>query len=564
MSTSNQQTGNLPPQSMLHQRYIIIGQAGRGGMGAVYQAIDTQMAQRQVAIKEMGQSALSKDEVAGAVVRFQQEAAILGSLSHPNLPRIYEAFSEQERTYFVMDYIEGKTLYQLLKGGQQQPMPVSQVLHYALQLCDVLAYLHQQTPPIIFRDVKPTNIMVTQTGHIFLIDFGIARFFKEGQQQDTEFLGSRGYASPEQHGIFQTNPRTDIYGLGATLHFCLTGQDPYRAKDPFAFSSIQQSNPQVPLALAQLIHRMVAMDEQLRPANILEVQQALLAITKQATDNTSAISSPPHPAEANTIRDLQNANPKPLPVSPPSHPNDSRITTSPTQVASNTPNQLSIPSTHPVSQIPSPLIGYPPSTPQPSQPRSSNFPIFFGTFLLLILSISAVAFFSSYPTAYDWALTAELGAALLFWLTTGITYWTVKKSIPRIILAVTNIAALITGFSLLAIYSLDVQAALGTLLPPDFSYQDTFHILLDISLTAAGIISLSWLSQASTWTRRLVLLVSFGSAIVCALLQANLVDTDTTKHILLLIALIALIEGVLAAVYIERSPSGRPHQPSGP
>jgi len=139
MSTSNQQTGNLPPQSMLHQRYIIIGQAGRGGMGAVYQAIDTQMAQRQVAIKEMGQSILSKDEVAGAVVRFQQEAAILGSLSHPNLPRIYEAFSEQERTYFVMDYIEGKTLYQLLKGGQQQPIPVSQVLHYALQLCDVLA-----------------------------------------------------------------------------------------------------------------------------------------------------------------------------------------------------------------------------------------------------------------------------------------------------------------------------------------------------------------------------------------------------------------------------------------
>jgi len=188
---------------MLHQRYIIIGQAGRGGMGAVYQAVDTHIAQRQVAIKEMGQSALSKDQVAVAMVRFQQEAAILGSLSHPNLPHIYDAFSEQERTYFVMDYIDGKTLYQLLKEGQQQPMPVSQVLHYALQLCDVLTYLHQQTPPIIFRDVKPTNVMVTQTGQIFLIDFGIARFFKEGQEQDTEFLGSRGYASPEQHGIFQ-------------------------------------------------------------------------------------------------------------------------------------------------------------------------------------------------------------------------------------------------------------------------------------------------------------------------------------------------------------------------
>ena len=125
MSTNNQQTGNLPSQSMLHQRYILIEQAGRGGMGAVYQAIDTRMAQRQVAIKVMSQSALSQDEVAGAMARFQQEAAILGSLSHPNLPRIHEAFSEEERTYFVMDYIEGKTLYQLLKEGQWQPMPVS-------------------------------------------------------------------------------------------------------------------------------------------------------------------------------------------------------------------------------------------------------------------------------------------------------------------------------------------------------------------------------------------------------------------------------------------------------
>jgi hypothetical protein len=294
---------------------------------------------------------------------------------------------------------------------------------------------------------------------------------------------------------------------------------------------------------------------------MLEVQQALLAITRQATDNTSAISSPPHPAEANTIRDLQNANPKPLPVSLPSHPNDSRITTSSTQVASNTPNQLSIPSTHPVSQIPSPVIGYPPSTPQPSQLRSSNVPIFFETFLLLILSICVATFFlfdPIIPEPYNWALTTELGAALLFWLTTGITYWIVKEPISRIILALTNIAALITGLSLLAIYSLDVQTQLGNLLPSGFSYQDTFHTLLDISLAAAGIVSLSWLLRASTWTRRLALLVSFGSAIACALQQATIQsDTDMTKHVLILIALIALIEGVLAAVYIERSTSRR-------
>lgn len=556
MSTRNQQTGNLPPQSMLHQRYIIVGQAGRGGMGAVYQAIDTRIAQRQVAIKEMGQSALGKDEVAGAMARFQQEATILRSLSHPNLPRIYETFSEQDRTYFVMDYIEGKTLHQLLNEGQRQPMLVSQVLHYALQLCDVLAYLHQQTPPIIFRDVKPTNIMVTQTGHIFLIDFGIARIFKEGQQQDTEFLGSRGYASPEQHGIFQTNPRTDIYGLGATLHFCLTGQDPYRATDPFTFSPIQQSNPHVLLALSQLIQRMVAMDEQLRPLNMLEVQQALLAITRQATDNTAAIGSPPHLADNSTISNLQSTNQKPLPISPRPYPNDSHITLSPTQVASNSPSQPSMPTTHPVSQSPSLYRGSPPSAIQPSQHKTSNFAIILGATLLLILGISTIALLMSYPTAYDWALMAELGAAPLFWLTTGIAYWVITSSIARGILAVTNIIALITGFSLVAIYSLDVQGGLGDLLPPGFSYQDSFHTLLNISLTAAGIVSLSWLLRASTWTRRFVLLVAFGSAIGCALLQAAIqLDTDMTKHILLLVALIALIEGVLGAVYSERNTS---------
>src|SRR5581483_8841582 len=137
-----------------------------------------------------------------------------------------------------------RTLQQLLKEAQGRPLPVAQVLSYALQLCDVLGYLHRRNPPIIFRDVKPSNVMVNANGQIFLIDFGIARFFKEGQQQDTMLLGSPGYAAPEQHGLSQTNPRTDIYGLGATLHYCLTGRDPYHSKSPFIFPPIRQLNPQ--------------------------------------------------------------------------------------------------------------------------------------------------------------------------------------------------------------------------------------------------------------------------------------------------------------------------------
>jgi serine/threonine protein kinase len=267
MTAPNNQTGRLSPQSTLQQRFIIVEQIGRGGMGAVYLATDTRLGNRRVAIKEMSQARLNTQELAEATARFQREAHMLGALAHPNLPRIYDSFSEQGRSYLVMDYIEGKTLHALLKEYNGQPMPVAHVLSYAHQLCDVLSYLHQQQPPIIFRDIKPTNVMVTNNGHIFLIDFGIARLFKEGQVQDTILLGSPGYAPPEQHGLTQTNPRSDLYALGATLHYCLTGRDPYHTKDHFNFPSARQSNAQVPPELDQLIERMVAYDERDRPTN---------------------------------------------------------------------------------------------------------------------------------------------------------------------------------------------------------------------------------------------------------------------------------------------------------
>src|SRR5437879_9832503 len=152
--------------------------------------------QRRVAIKEMSLENLDAVEQQDALVRFQQEAHLLETLNHPNLTRIYDAFSEGGRSFLVMDYIDGKTLLQLLQT-RGEPLPVDQVMRYAEQLCDVLTYLHQHNPPIIFRDLKPTNVMATQDGHIYLIDFGIARFFKEGQNQDTTVLGSPGYAPPE-------------------------------------------------------------------------------------------------------------------------------------------------------------------------------------------------------------------------------------------------------------------------------------------------------------------------------------------------------------------------------
>lgn len=284
MSTFENQTGRLPRQSMLQQRYLIIGPAGRGGMSAVYQAVDTQSGSRHVAIKEMSQGHLDSPEVAEAVARFRQEASLLGSLHHSNLPRIYDAFGERGRSFLVMDFIEGKNLLQLLQENSMRPLSVAQVVGYALQLCDVLAYLHQHQPPIIFRDLKPTNVMVTESGHIYLIDFGIARFFKEGQLQDTVLLGSPGYAPPEQHGSAQTSPRSDLYALGATLHCCLTGKDPYLSNDHFVFSPVRQYNPLVPFELDQLIQRMVAVDErQSRQAAVVSLSSILLPLVMGAS-----------------------------------------------------------------------------------------------------------------------------------------------------------------------------------------------------------------------------------------------------------------------------------------
>src|SRR5262249_55055611 len=156
--------GRLAPQSLLQHRYLIVGPAGRGGMGAVYESIDTHQAQRRVAIKEMSQAHLNEEDLEAATARFQHEAHMLGSLLHPNLPHIIDSFSENKRSYLVMDFIDGKTLYQILRETRGKPLPLTQVIGYAQQLCSVLAYLHQQNPPIIFRDIKPTNIMITNTG----------------------------------------------------------------------------------------------------------------------------------------------------------------------------------------------------------------------------------------------------------------------------------------------------------------------------------------------------------------------------------------------------------------
>jgi serine/threonine protein kinase len=189
--------GPLFPSYLLHSRYSIVSQIGTGGFGAVYQAKDTLFSHRLVAIKEMNQDGLSTRELAEATAAFEREALLLSDLTHPNLPRIHDHFSENERSYVVMDFIAGDTLEDYLDKAVQR-LPVERVLEIGIQLATVLDYLHNHKPAIIFRDVKPANIMRTADNHVYLIDFGIARHFKAGKTKDTIPLGSKGYAAPEQ------------------------------------------------------------------------------------------------------------------------------------------------------------------------------------------------------------------------------------------------------------------------------------------------------------------------------------------------------------------------------
>ncbi|MGZ6366690.1 MAG: protein kinase domain-containing protein [Ktedonobacteraceae bacterium] len=276
---SSQTTGLLVYNHLLKQRYRIISQVGKGGFGAVYKAADLQFGNRQVAIKEMSQSNLSQQELIEATESFKREALLLARLTHPNLPRIYEQFTDVGRWYLVMDFIEGETLEEHLgkiKGGK---LPVEKVLEIGIQLCMVLEYLHMRQPPIIFRDLKPANVMLTTHGHIYLIDFGIARHFKPGQAKDTTALGSTGYAAPEQYGKAQTTPRADIYALGATLHQLLSGNDP--ADTPFQFTSLQLSGHPTLSCLEKLILQMLEMDTSKRPASIAVVKHELQNISTQ-------------------------------------------------------------------------------------------------------------------------------------------------------------------------------------------------------------------------------------------------------------------------------------------
>lgn len=228
--------------SVVDGKYKVLSKIGQGGMSVVYLALN-ERANKTWAIKEVRKDGVQDFTTVkqGLIV----ETNILKSLSHKYLPSIVDVIDDEDTFIIVMDYIQGKSLNKVLQESLERenlPIAVEDVISWGIQLCDVLYYLHTRENPIIYRDMKPANVMLKPNGEISLIDFGTARIFKTGNSEDTTCLGTPGYAAPEQYGgNGQSRPQSDIYCLGATLHHLITGRNP--AATPFNFPPITQCRP---------------------------------------------------------------------------------------------------------------------------------------------------------------------------------------------------------------------------------------------------------------------------------------------------------------------------------
>ena len=255
--------------SLVDGKYKILNKVGQGGMSVVYLAMN-EKANKQWAVKEVRKDGVRDFEVVkqGLVA----ETDILKKLSHPNLPSIIDVIDTDESFIIIMDYIQGNSLNKALEEFGAQPQ--ENVIIWAKQLCDVLNYLHTRTPAIIYRDMKPANIMLKPDGNVTLIDFGTAREYKEKNLADTTCLGTVGYAAPEQSGgMGQTDARTDIYCLGATLYHLVTGMNP--CEPPYEIKPIRDINPSLSAGLEKIILKCCQRDPNDRYQSAAELMFAL-------------------------------------------------------------------------------------------------------------------------------------------------------------------------------------------------------------------------------------------------------------------------------------------------
>lgn len=258
-------------KTLLKQRYRLLDKLGSGGFGTVYRVEDLAQNNRILAAKKLQvDPAMSLQNTHMIQQSFINEASILTELRHPNLPRIYDFFSEAGSSYLIMDFIEGQTLEERLHRVLLNLLPLQEVFWLSVELTNVLDYLHTLQPPIVFRDLKPSNIIITPEKELYLIDFGIARHFRPDQMKQDN-LGTRGYESPEHFSL--VTPLSDIYSLGAILHQLLSGQDP-STYPPFEYPALYLHG-YAQARLEDLVTRMLSYEARERPASAVEVRQEL-------------------------------------------------------------------------------------------------------------------------------------------------------------------------------------------------------------------------------------------------------------------------------------------------
>ncbi len=282
-------TRTLAPETILRERYKIVELVGRGGMGATYRAEDLRLQGRYCAVKEaLPDPDATPNELKQSREQFYQEASTLARLDHPNLPKVSDYFSEDNRDYLVMDFVPGQDLKEMLASALRQghPLPERQVLAWADQLCAALEYMHSQDPPVLHRDIKPGNIKITPSGNVKLVDFGLVKVMVPDEERTITVVQGRGtvqYIPLEQYGgdTGHTDARSDIYSFGATLYHLLTGEPPLDAKQRFlkprSLATPRSLNPNISPQTEQAILWCLAMHPDERPADIGELRAELLA-----------------------------------------------------------------------------------------------------------------------------------------------------------------------------------------------------------------------------------------------------------------------------------------------
>ncbi len=282
-----QDPNGLQAGSVLQERYMVMGSLGVGGFSSVYRARDLRFPSvtRLCAVKEMVISTADPEMRELTIKSFEREASMLAMLNHPAIPDIFDYFTDGNRSYLVLEFVPGQNLQQWLDETDEY-LDEQKALDWALQVCDALAYLHSQKPqPIVFRDLKPSNIMLDPYNHIRLIDFGIAKLFEANEDKGT-MIGTAGYTPPEQYRG-EATPAADVYGLGATLHHLLTRQDP-RQETPFTFSErpIRAANPGISRAFEAIIMRCLAYDPKDRFPDAMALREALLVLSRNELDES--------------------------------------------------------------------------------------------------------------------------------------------------------------------------------------------------------------------------------------------------------------------------------------